>query len=202
VLSDKAAVFCVISAADPVTAHDKDSNPDTPFKSKIVTAYETDKIIRSLISAHPDTGAYSPEAVTMLGFPFHDSHSVDNIMTALSYLVDECDVANANQNDICIILRRLNSDTESGIIDKFCESGLESFLKEALDTQNNDSVLSMEEVGLFRDLEKALEYKKSKTESKKEHSYKQQKISNTVKRRVTADNPAKTDSESSTNDSF
>jgi hypothetical protein len=139
----------------------------------------------------------------MLGFPFHDSHSVDNIKTALSYLVDECDVANANQNDICIILRRLNSDTESGIIDKFCESGLESFLKEALDTQNNDSVLSMEEVGLFRDLVKALKCKKSKTASKKEHSYKQQKISDTIKRRVTADDPAKTDSgESSTNDSF
>jgi hypothetical protein len=61
----------------------------------------------------------------------------------------------------------------------------------------------VEEVGLFReDLVKALKCKKSKTESKKEHSYKQQKISDTVIRRVTADDPAKTDSESSTNDSF
>jgi hypothetical protein len=171
-------------------------------KSLIVTAYETDEIIRSLISAHPDTGAYSSEAVAKLGFPFDDSHSVDDIMTALSYLVDECDVANTDQNDILIILRRLNSAVESGIIDKFCESGLESFLKKAWDTQTNDTVLSMEEVGLFRDLFKALKYNNSKSESKTEHSHKQQKISDTVKRCVTTDNPAKTDSESSTDDSF
>jgi hypothetical protein len=131
VLSNKAAVYCVISAADPVTAHDKDSNPHTPLKSKIVTAYETDEIIHNLISAHPEIGAYSPEAVAKLGFPFHDSHSVDDIMTALSYLVDECDVANADQNNIRIILRRLNSAMESDIIDKFCESGLECFLEKA-----------------------------------------------------------------------
>jgi hypothetical protein len=101
VLSNKAAVYCVISGADPVTAHEKDTNPDTSLKSKIVTAYETDEFIHSLISAHPDTGAYSPEAVAKLDFPFHDSHSDDDIMTALSYLVDECDVDNTLSFEFC-----------------------------------------------------------------------------------------------------
>jgi hypothetical protein len=129
VLSDKAAVHCVLSAADPVTAHDKDSNPDSPLKSKIVTAFETNDVIRSLISLHPDTGAYSSEAVAKLGFPFHETHTDDDIVTALSYLVDECDVVNATEEDTRFIFRRLNTAIETGIISKSCETALETFSK-------------------------------------------------------------------------
>jgi hypothetical protein len=45
---------------------------------------------------------------------------------------------------------------EDGIIDKFCESCLEAFMKKAVDSQTNDSILSMGNV-----------------DTGKEHSYKQ-----------------------------
>ena len=199
VLSDKAAVYCVLSAADPVTAHDKDTGEDVPLKSKIVTAYENDEIVRSLISPHPTTGAYSPEAVAQFGFPFDDCHSVDDIKSALSYLVDECDLVNAEDEHMRIILARLNSAMEAGIIDKSCEDALGTFMKRVLDVQTKDSVLSMTEVGTFRDLVNNLTYKKRKV-SVKESSMKQQKITDSMKRRVTKESDSDSDNEADASD--
>jgi hypothetical protein len=73
ILSNKATADCVLCAANPVTAHDQDSNAVTPLKSEIVTTHETDEIICILISLHAVTGAYSSKAVAKLGFPFHDT---------------------------------------------------------------------------------------------------------------------------------
>ena len=194
ILSDKAAVHCVLSAADPVTARDKDTGDDMPLKSQIVTAYETDAIIRSLISPHPSSGAYSPEAVAKLGFPFHDSHTVDEIKTAFCYLVDECDLVHAEEEHIRIIFARLNLAMETAIIDKSCEAALGTFVKRVLDVQVKDSILSMHEIGTFRDFFQGLTYKKRKSTTE-ESSMEQKKIAGpgAMTRRVT--DHGKTDSD-------
>lgn len=163
-LSDKATADIVVKQFEPVPKN-KDGEENF-LNSLVVTFYERNKLVESLFSRHPTTGAYSVFALKHIGAPFHENNTDDEISKALNFLNDECDISNADPENVKIIVTRLIDGIEAGILDAEFKDALVKFTLEGLDVHTSPDVIKMPEIEKFRALLNKLKKRKKSGQTK------------------------------------